>query len=300
MSAKIGESSGVVVAGRNTLVEALRHRGEGPHVLSLKNEGDVSVLLRTERRRMQAQEDVATDQATIQKSLATPYDPDGATAAFTGSLIGTAGQGILPGSLTVLATADSPAVSDLDGDGVMWQTGNARKLGASGTFATMASESMVVKIDGGDEITVTFGTEATIGAAVAIIDAALSGVGSGEAQGAQNVDIVSDSLGEGSSVEVVSVDAGITTKLGISTGLADNQIGTVNYWTRALDITYEGYLPTDIAALLVDMVESVVVPAGTTQLYNVLNLQADDELVVSLVGQNDRAKCTVDIRPLKG
>src|SRR5690606_35916633 len=62
--------------------------------------------------------------------------------------------------------------------------------------------------------TITFGTEASIALAVALINSQLRG-GYAVAQGAQDVDILSDVRGTSSRVRTFNVAAGITTKLGI-------------------------------------------------------------------------------------
>lgn len=92
---------------------------------------------------------------------------------------------------------------------------NAR--GQGGAFAAMAGETFDLQIDALGWQTVTFGTEATLAAAVATINAVLGARG-GAAQHTANtgqVDLFSKLCGPGGRVRTQNVVAGVTAKLGI-------------------------------------------------------------------------------------
>ena len=294
-------SSGVNFSGQNELREIARHRSgqPGPHILTIKNEGTHSVLLSLLRSRLGVESAIAADEESQVALEATTYVPDGSTQDFTGDTLD--GDAIAPGSVVVEATTTSPALTDPNGDGKLYNSGvGASKQADSGSFAAMASESMVVKVDGGPATTVTFGTEATIGAAAAVITAALGGA-TATPQGAEDVDIDSDSVGPGSSIEVLQVDAGITTKLGISTGLATAEAGTIDYYSGAIDLAYQGYAPTDDGPgfVRVSYKATVEVDPETIAIFRVANLQLDDELIVKARGDDFGGKVIVDINPVK-
>jgi hypothetical protein len=230
------------VAGANSATKIMTYRdASGVHSAKIKVEDNVQVLLSWKRREGSSERWVASALDTQIRGDDIGYSRDGTTLSFSGQVL--AGP-VMPGSVVVEATDGSPAAQDLNMDGIMYLNGAARHRAASGTFAAMAGESMIVKIDDGPNQTVTFGTEATIAAAVALINATLK-PGIAVAQGVQDVDLLSESTGIGSSVQVVSVDAGITTKLGISAGTSTTVAGSVNYFTGALALSYPGgYAPS--------------------------------------------------------
>ncbi len=250
-------ATGEGVAQRGKGVEILRYRDEGPQVLSIETLTDIGIALALATERDQVERSVETDLDTKFAGADSGYARDGTTATFSGEALNSP---VAPGSLSVEATAGAPGVKDFVRDGNLYLDGAPRKRAASGSFATMASESMVVKLQDGAEQTITFGTEATIALAVATINSQLKG-GSAVAQGAEDVDLLSDATGvaipsrEGggqlasdpvlASVEVVSVDVGITTKLGISAGVSTTFVGTIDYFTGALEMVYPGgYAPS--------------------------------------------------------
>lgn len=283
MSSQLGVSAGVGVAGNGFMAAILRHRGTGPHVCVIYNEGPGDVRLQFEQRRESSTRLVAADEEIEVVGRDTGYDGDGSKTDFTGKSIVTPGKALVPGTVRVQATTDSPALLDEDEDGVLWQQEGARLLGAEGEFATLAEESFVVVIDGGEEQTITVGTEATIGAAVTAINGQLEGAVAA-AQDSDNVMITSSSKGKGSSVKIVSVDAGLVTKLGLQVGEATNEGGFVDYDTGALDLNYVGYAPTSAEAILVDLHETTRIAAKSSRILRIPNMQEDDELVVSALG----------------
>jgi hypothetical protein len=131
-------------------------------------------------------------------------------AATSGSVTGTgvAPFNLEPGQTLIVA---------VDGGGAATATFTAAVAtlaGSGGTFATMASETFQVQFESHDVQTITLGTEATIEAAVATIDAQLLH-GRAVLNGTQ-VDLLSDVRGTASRVRTSSVAAGITAKLGIA------------------------------------------------------------------------------------
>lgn len=242
------QSNGVVVAPRGVAAEILRHRGVGPHLLSITPIDRTSAFtIGFQRQRDGVVTSIAVDGDTKVSGEDTGYSGDGTTTAFSGQSLA---YPPAPGSL-VLGGA-STSVKDLLKDGILYIDGPAKKIAASGTFAAMAGESMTVQIDGGLPQTITFGTEASIALAVALINTQLKD-GLAVAQGAQNVDIYSDKSGAGSSVVISSVAAGITTKLGISAGTATTVVGRINYSTGALTMSYpSGYVPSTNASAVLE------------------------------------------------
>lgn len=101
----------------------------------------------------------------------------------------------------------------------------ATHVGSGGTFATMASETMEIQLEGGPVQLITFGTESTIEEAVNLINTQLSG--GFAAVNAGQVDITSDVRGTSSRVRTTNVAAGITTKLGIANSGDDSGSGDV-------------------------------------------------------------------------
>lgn len=296
MSSGLGESQVIAAAGVNTALEILRHRGPGkPHLLVARNDGPSQVIFQFLRNRNGVQSVAIPDEQVKIIDEDTGYDGDGGTKTFTGNTINNADDAIVPGTVEVEATATSPSMEDVDSDGTLWQTTGARKQGAGGTFAAMAGESMTVSVDGGAPQTVTFTTEATIALAAAAISAQLTGA-TGLEQGAQNVDITSDLQGKGSSIEVLTVDAGITTKLGISAGLSTNLGGTIDYFTGALEMVYQGYDP-DTGDILVNYTRTPEIDAGEDAVLRLPSVQADDEIIVSAYAYNGPATLRAEIRP---
>lgn len=227
---------GTVVATSPKAGELLRQTGLGPQLVTVRNNGLVSAILSMFRQRNGVLSAVITDKHTLRKDVATGYVGNGSTASFTGQSL----NPVAPGTLVVEGTTLSPELRDLDKNGILYYAAvGARKAGSGGTFAAMAGESMTVKIDGDKAQTITFGTEATIGAAVTKINSQLKG-GFATAAGAQNVHLESRTIGEKSRIEVVTVAAGITTKLGISAGSATAVAGSINYFTGALALAYGG------------------------------------------------------------
>ena len=112
--------------------------------------------------------------------------------------------------------------SGLDGTATFTAT-KAVVTGAGGAFAAMNNETMGVQVEGGGVQTVTFGTEATIDAAIVTMNAQLAGC-SAQKVDANNVKIVSDMAGSDSRIRTSSVAAGIVTKLGIPNN-ADSDTG---------------------------------------------------------------------------
>lgn len=296
MANNLGESSVIAPAGNSVLREILRHRGPSkPHVLTLRNRGAASVLLAWTRLRDGVTSAVLADEQTAVAADNNPaYTGTGSQKVFTGGVL--AADAVVPGTLTVVATATSPALQDVNGDGVLWQQAGARKQASGGTFAAMASEVMTVSVDGGAAQTVTFGTEATIGDAAAVITAALTGA-TAAPQGAEDVDITSDTTGEGSSIEVLTVDAGITAKLGITAGLSTNEAGTVDYFSGALELSYQGYDP-DTDPLTSSYTDTPEVAAGAEQTMRVATVGYDDELILSAFGNNAPSLLEADVRPM--
>ena len=296
MAHNLGESSVITPAGNNVLREILRHRGPAkPHVLTMRNRGPANALVGFTRYRDGVASDlVADEQSQVAADNAAGYTGSPPQVVFTGGSL--AADAIVPGSLTVNSTSASPEMKDVDGDGILWQQDGARKLGASGVFAAMSNESFVVKIDGGAEQTITLGTEATIAAAAAAIDAQLVGADALE-QGAQNVDITSQLLGKGSSVEVVSADAGITTKLGISVGISTNEGGTIDYFSAALELSYQGYIPAaeDITS---DYIDTPEIEGGSDIIMRLATIADDDEIVMSAYAANASPILEADLRPM--
>lgn len=297
MSNNLGESSVITPAGNNVLREILRHRGPAkPHVLTLHNEGPAAILFGFSRRRDGAISEVIADEQTAKTGDTNAgYTGTGSQKVFTGgSLDATA---IVPGTLTVNETTDSPPMQDPNGDGVLWQQWGARKQASTGTFAAMNNEVMTVSVDGGPAQTVTFGTEATITAAAAVITSQLEGA-VGEAQGAQNVDITSELLGEGSSIEVLTVDAAITTKLGISAGLSTNLGGTIDYFSGALELSYQGYDPTNLEDITSDYTETPEIAGGSDCIMRVATIADDDEIILSAMAANAAPIVHADLRTM--
>ncbi|MCG8435655.1 MAG: hypothetical protein MJA83_16650 [Gammaproteobacteria bacterium] len=249
---------GRAVARRDQTVEVVRYRDEGPQLVSVQTLDNVGVVTSFEARRDDGTvRRVATDLDQVFNQSDSGYLKDGTTTTFSGQSLTAP---VIPGSVLVESTTGAPALRDFLKDGRLFLDGNPRKRAASGSFATMANETMTIRTEFGDTETVTFGTEATIADAVATINSQLKNA-TAVAQGSQDVDLLSKGSGvtqrpdnfEGqlggdpviASIEVVTVDSGITTKLGISTGKSTTEAGTVNYFTGALDLTYPGgYSPS--------------------------------------------------------
>lgn len=300
MSNFLGESSVISAAGNSTPREIIRHRGPAkPHILTVRNDGSESLLVTFQRNRNGSTVEAIPDQQVKVSNEATGYTGTGSQKVFTGQSLNagaTTTGAIVPGSVQVDTTTDSPAMQDVNSDGVLWQQAGARAQGSSGTFAAMASESFVVKIDGGAEQTITLGTEATIAAAAAAIDGQLVGADALE-QGAQNVDITSQSTGQGSSVQIVSADAGIVTKLGIQVGTSTNLGGSIDYFNGALELSYQGYDPTNLASITADYSSTLEIPGGSDGVMRLSTVADDDEIIVSARGNNGTPKLTADLRP---
>lgn len=234
------QSKGVAVARARQATEIIRHRGVGPQVISLTPLDRTSPYSLTFQKLKSGSTShyLPAGSSKVTDEL-TGYNGNGTATVFTGQSL----NGIpAPGSVSLGGASE--LVRDLLKNGVLYIDGPARKRGSGGSFAAMAGESMVLSIDEGEHQTITFGTESTIGAAVTKLNSQLLHA-SASAQGAQNVDITSNTSGPGSSVHVVSVDAGITTKLGISAGLDTTYAGLVNYGTGDLTLSYPpGYVPS--------------------------------------------------------
>jgi len=219
--------------------EVLRHRDQaGPAYLQVRNTGDAGLLLGLQRGTGSSLTPIASESDTRYHRAKSGYNGDGSTVSFSGeSLSGP----VAPKSLVVKETTGSPELQDEDGSGVLWaQDVGARIQGSGATFATMAGESFGVIVDeGGVEQTITMGTEATIAAAITEINSQLLGA-TASAVDANNVQITSNQTGQGSSITILNVDAGITTKIGLSAGTETTQAGSVSHSSGALTLSYPG------------------------------------------------------------
>jgi len=257
------------VALSNKAAEILRTQIEGAYLAKISVKDNVDVVVGASKKHEGVEVPIASYYDAIVPADDLGYVRNGATVSFSGSSLQSP---VIAGTISVEATATSPAVIDTNRDGIMYLDGAARKRAGSGTFAAMASEVMTLKIDGDNEQTITFGTEATIGAAVLKINSQLVG-GYALAQGAQNVDIYSNTTGPLSSVEVLSVATGITTKLGISRGSSGTAAGTVTYHSGALTLSYPGgYAPARNEGSGAELIGSVAgpwaIPAAATLVIN--------------------------------
>jgi len=95
----------------------------------------------------------------------------------------------------------------------------ATKAGAGGTgWATITTEVFKVKIDDGEEQTITFSSPGSIAECAVQINAQL--LGGFAAVNVDNIDLSSDKRGKASKVEVTEVDVLIDTEIGIEVGSA--------------------------------------------------------------------------------
>lgn len=132
----------------------------------------------------------------------------------------------------------------------------ALKVGAAGSFAASALETLDISIDGGATQTITFGsgTETTAELYAQVINAQLTGgaaiVNAGE------IDIKSDSEGTASSVNIIAGSGTILTKIGNSVGLVigSGNVANINAVTFAEAKTI---IEGDIAGLTVNQLASL-------------------------------------------
>lgn len=148
-------------------------------------------------------------------NLSYPSSPSAASPANKGTVLGTT-------SFPINLSPDDTLDISIDGgadDTATFVATRAKLTASGGSFAAMSSETMEVRFakNGvfGEWQTITFGTEASIQAAVDLINAQMTG-GYAVAQGAEDVDIYSDGFGTGATAQTQNVAAGITTKLGIA------------------------------------------------------------------------------------
>ncbi len=264
------------VATRSTAAEIIRlHGASGPHMLHLSLLDSETVIFTYAIRDQGVTRFFAAESDSYQYETDSGYDADGSTQTFTGQTLATP---LEPGSVDVPSSSGAPQLRDTQRDGILYaQDVAARKIGASGTWAALASESFVVSFDGNPNETVALGTEATIAAAVIAINAILLN-GTAVARDANNIDLVGVTQGYGGTVQVVSADAGITTKIGIAVGSTDNNFGTINYFSGALEMVYKnGYTPSsggtaDAATLTGSVTAPFNLAPGDTLICDIDNL----------------------------
>lgn len=284
---------GVARVGKS--VELGRYRGGGPQAIMVDVRGQRDVLMTFKRLKGGAEKVVATDIDAKIFQEDTAYNGDGSTLDFTGQDLNA--TPVAPRTLEVICTGQ-PNIEDVLGDGTLVFQGQPRLLAASGTFATMAGESMQVRTEDGVIQTITFGTEATIGAAVATLNAQLKGA-EAVAQGAQDVDLLSLGTGlnlnggeqegggqlggnpEYASIEVLAenFDSAITTKLGISPGIETTLAGTINYTTGALVLNYPGQAPAT-GDIFANYIDTQLLAGGSQNVLRLPNLSELENLVI--------------------
>ncbi len=266
------------VATRGTALELFRERVRGPHLLTLELLQAQSVAFSFFRAKAGVEISIAPSSHTKNNGVATGYLGDGSTTSFTGQSLAAP---VTPKTAEVNSTTGSPTLKDVNGDGVLYaQAVGARKLPSGGTFAAMAGEVMIVKVGAnGLNQTITFGTEASQALAITLINEQLD-LATASALDGDNVYLTDDNTGYDSRIQVVSCAAGITTKLGISTGIATNNMGTVNYFTGALVLTYaNGYSPSGGSASAAVLTSSNAAP---------YNFDPGDTLVADIDGVGDK------------
>lgn len=262
------------VAPAQVSAALLRTECTGPQILAIENSSAASTsyaqlgkestsaaaLLSFFTGRGLSLSQVASSVDTVQTAVATGYNRDGSTQSFSGQTL--TNYPVSPGSFSTFATAGSPSVLDVNMDGKLWVNGAATLVASGGSFATMAGETLAVAFDGGPTWTVQFGTEATIAAAIATINATVAG-GTAVELDSNDVNLVSATTGPTSKVQVFSIgtSAGVTTKLGIPAGTATTSAGSLVYSTGVLTLSYPtAYTPSAGAATSGTVTGSVTGP----------------------------------------
>jgi hypothetical protein len=208
------------------------------------------------------------------------------TATRTPATTTAATSGASPGTSTTttfnLTPADTLLVK-VNGVGAQTATFDATAAtvpGGGGTFSAMAAETFAVQFESGDVQTVTFGTEASLALAVALINTQIRG---GRAvENAGQVDLVSDVRGTGSKVTTSAVAAGVTSKLGIPNSTVANGTGDVanidavtlaeakalieaDITTPGLTFTWDSYNHPILTSLTTGLTSTIEVTGGSAR-----------------------------------